>query len=521
MYLVAEGALQTSVAEELRANGFEVQASADPAAVADEVVHWRPDVVLVQESLSTRAGRQVVLSLRARGEAFSIPLVGLLTDLSVPTVLHWLRVGATDLWRVPFTRELVSRTTALIEECQSSQVQLGTMRVRLTAFARRARLSGTVVAWSGTPFEASATFVDGELQEGRTGSMSGAGVLDVLMQLDGPVLWQEGAGTQPMAAAVAPSTFRARVLLVEDDAVLRKLLGRQLESAGYEVETAADGQLGLQAAVARPYDVLIADLDLPRLDGWGLLREVRNDVQLRELSVLVLSAHEQAVDTLKAARAGARAYLKKSGRARELLDTMALLVNPRARVVDALKARRNVEVEVRSVGAAWVLRQLAELDCQGLLELEDELGRYSFAVAQGQLVSARATRGSSLWHGADAISALLVSRGAGRFTFEKRDVPAGAPWVFEVVDRVLRAMKELEERQFRLAVTQPGHLYLNSGLVPLFAQRATLPELKVLDEVGLNPPDLQTLVQRLDLPTEEVTQVIGELLRRGVLTTSP
>jgi CheY-like chemotaxis protein len=320
---------------------------------------------------------------------------------------------------------------------------------------------------------------------------------------------------------VHQSTFKPKVLLVEDDPALRKLISRQLEVANYVVEAVADGQSGLQLATQKAFDVMIADLDLPRLDGWGLLRELRSDVALRELSVLVLSAHEDAVDTLKVARAGARAYLKKSGKARELLDAVGLLANPRALVSDALAARRTTNVEVRAIGASWLLRALAEYDCQGTLELHDALGRYSVNVSQGHLLTSVATRGSSLMNGHDALRALLTSRGEGHFTFEKTAVPKGVPWLYEALDQTLAAMRRDELVRFKDAVAHPGKLFLNSELAAMFGRTASVNELLVLDGVKSSPDDLVSLAKQLELAPAEVEPILAELLRRGVLSTDP
>jgi CheY-like chemotaxis protein len=135
---------------------------------------------------------------------------------------------------------------------------------------------------------------------------------------------------------------------------------------------------------------VVVDLNLPRLDGCGLLRRLRDDVVARESAVLVLSAQQDDVDTLKTARVGARAYLKKSGRTKDLLSAVALLAAPRARAWASLEQRQQTQVELRSVGAVWLLRALAELDCAGRLEAEDTLGRYELTTADGLFLQATA-----------------------------------------------------------------------------------------------------------------------------------
>lgn len=521
VFVVASGPMRTVLTEQLSAAGFDVRDTDDVEGVVNAVQKFKPDVVLVEEFLPRRAGRQVVLALRATGATFPMAVAGVLSDVSVPNILEWVRVGATDIWKFPFTREIAGRTRELIDELDRSQVQLADMKTRVLAFARRAKLNGTVTVFGGTPFEGAATFVNGELDSGRFGATDGEGALEQILEVDdGPMSWTETGGTQPVLPSAALAGFKPRVLVAEDDPSLRKLVMKQLENAGYTVEGVADGQAALQLSRLKPWDVVIADLDLPRLDGWGLLRELRADVAQREIAVMVLSAHEGAVDTLKAARAGARAYLKKSGKARQLLDAMALLAAPRAKVWDSLSARKETKIELRAVGPLWVLRTLAELDCQGTLELEDVMGKYSLSVSQGHLTRARATHGSSLVKGMEGVKVLLSSRGEGVFRFENVNKPDDAPWVYEVLDETCAAARVEEQAKMSAAMAQPGRLFLNEELAELYARRATAGELRVLDAVKNSPDDLDGLAKSSGLSRGEVEPTLAELLRRGVLETN-
>ena len=521
--VVAAGAMRKALADQLRAEGFEVRDTEDALGVVELARAWKPDLVLIEEVLPGRSGRQVVLSLRANGDTFKLAVAGVLTDLSVPNVLKWLRVGATDIWRFPFTRDVPSRTRALIDECDRSQVQLGLMRPRLLAWVGRARLTGTVITYPSTPFEGRATFVEGELQKAQFAAESGEKALDQLLELaeDGPVIWEDAPKKkEPVARPAATSPgYKARVLLVEDDPALRKLVMKQLGPTGYVVDFAVDGQAGLQLATQKPWDIVVADLDLPRLDGWGLLRALRSDVALREIAVMVLSAHDNTVDTLKAARAGARAYLKKSGRSKELLDALGLMAAPRARVWDALAARTEVPMEVRSVGPLWLLRALAELDCRGRLELEDELGRYELRVSQGHLVQVTAQTGSLRVEGRPALEALVASRASGKFVFEKCELPKDARWLYEVLDECCDQMRKDEARKLNEATTHPYRLFLNEELAGLFSRVATVSELKVLEAVRSSPDSIEALVTMTGLKLIDVEPALAELVRRGVLTT--
>jgi two-component system response regulator MprA len=83
---------------------------------------------------------------------------------------------------------------------------------------------------------------------------------------------------------------RARVLVVDDDEMIRDLLGYALEDAGYDVRLAADGREALDALAAWHADAIVLDLMMPRLDGWGFCAEQRRRPAIADIPVIVLSA---------------------------------------------------------------------------------------------------------------------------------------------------------------------------------------------------------------------------------------
>jgi PAS domain S-box-containing protein len=116
---------------------------------------------------------------------------------------------------------------------------------------------------------------------------------------------------------------RRRVLLADDNADLRDYMSRLLMNHGYEVETVADGEAALDAVRAQRPDILVTDVMMPRLDGFGLLRAVRGDVSLRDLPVVMLSARAGDEAKVQGLDAGADDYLTKPFSARELLARVA------------------------------------------------------------------------------------------------------------------------------------------------------------------------------------------------------
>jgi PAS domain S-box-containing protein len=113
------------------------------------------------------------------------------------------------------------------------------------------------------------------------------------------------------------------VLLADDNADLRDYIRRLLTDHGYEVETVADGEAALAALRARRPDILVTDVMMPRLDGFGLVAAVREDASLRNLPVVMLSARAGDDATVEGLDAGADDYLTKPFSARELLARVA------------------------------------------------------------------------------------------------------------------------------------------------------------------------------------------------------
>ncbi|MDK2745427.1 MAG: response regulator [Nitrospira sp. BO4] len=113
-------------------------------------------------------------------------------------------------------------------------------------------------------------------------------------------------------------TARSRVLLADDNADMREYVSRLLRSR-FEVQTVADGQAALDAARANPPEVVLTDIMMPRLDGFGLLRALRDDPATKTIPVILLSARAGEESRVEGLEQGADDYLIKPFSARELL----------------------------------------------------------------------------------------------------------------------------------------------------------------------------------------------------------
>ncbi|MEC9345814.1 MAG: response regulator [Pseudomonadota bacterium] len=104
----------------------------------------------------------------------------------------------------------------------------------------------------------------------------------------------------------------SRILVVDDSITTRTMERNLLESAGYEVLTAADGEEAWQLLSTAPVDLVISDIDMPRLDGFALTERIRSGSECAEVPVVLVTALETREDKERGLHAGANAYVLKS-----------------------------------------------------------------------------------------------------------------------------------------------------------------------------------------------------------------
>jgi two-component system sensor histidine kinase and response regulator WspE len=103
-----------------------------------------------------------------------------------------------------------------------------------------------------------------------------------------------------------------RILVVDDSITVRETERKMLQAAGHHVDAAVDGLDGWNMLCATNYDLLVTDVDMPHLDGIGLLLRLRDDGRFSNLPCIVVSYKENEDDRMRGLEAGADAYLGKS-----------------------------------------------------------------------------------------------------------------------------------------------------------------------------------------------------------------
>jgi two-component system chemotaxis response regulator CheY len=120
-----------------------------------------------------------------------------------------------------------------------------------------------------------------------------------------------------------------RILIVDDAATVRLYHRQILESAGYAVDEAMNGIEALEKALQTPFDLYIVDINMPKLDGYAFLRQLRTEAIVQSPAVMV-STEAEAGDHATALRAGANDYLIKPVSPAQLLAHVRLLLGDTA-----------------------------------------------------------------------------------------------------------------------------------------------------------------------------------------------
>lgn len=137
-----------------------------------------------------------------------------------------------------------------------------------------------------------------------------------------------------------------RILVIEDDEVIRMALGDRLKSEGYLVDFATDGEQGIQKATQDAWDLIILDIGLPRKNGFDVCRDIRMAGVV--VPVLMLTARGQVIDKVLGLKIGADDYLTKPFDASELVARIeALLRRSKTPATAGIQKFGSVQVDLK------------------------------------------------------------------------------------------------------------------------------------------------------------------------------
>lgn len=512
------------VGDLLTGAGFEVLTTSEVISALSMAARHRPSLIILDQVMPILSGRDLLLSLKSLPKTANIPVVFLTGETSPKEQVRAVLAGAADVWSKPMTDVHVERAHELARQLALQTDPITAAKEHLLRYAQRTLLTGNLAFNPGTAFEGTVRFENGQCTLAQFGHLNTDAALEGMLQMTDGV-WRFDAFTAQTSPAPVLEPLagqRPRVLVVDDDEGIRKLLKLQLDRAGFDVDTADDGQAGLDKLKKQQFDVIVADLNMPGLDGWGMLRLLKDDVGTRETPVLLLSAHDEYREALRAAKAGASDYVSKTGKADDTLRSVRALAAPRIAFQQSVTARKPIErIELAAVGPGWVLTTLSRLGATGFLDASDDFGAYSVSIAEGRLKAASARVGAKGLSGEAAIEALWLSRGA-MASFQPGPAPTDSnqslPLLADVVRGVTNHLTGIEDSIISRRLEATEHYVVDTELYALYVRVGSERDVrlaKILCEEHAAPQDAAT---RLGLNADELRDALRELVRRGVLS---
>lgn len=570
-------AAQGLVAQTFNAHGLFYRFITDRRKVAGGVKQLKPDLLVVFGELASDFVIQVLDALAQDVAHAQLPVVVVCADTSDTPFVAGLRSGVVSLLARPFDAQHVALVKATYEELRgrrgavSGPVSAGVV-TRLLDHVRRTRRTGVLTIDARTANEGRASFVNGKLQRatflnalgadavkamaGRASGQwtfsevagqhgEGAGVVievgaseDDVTELEGVEVVTGVPEDEPLAFEVAvpraappPSAGPApvhqtaigppiRLLLVDDDEAIVRMLGTLFKKHQFEVVSAFDGQQGAEAAFSQSFDVVLADLNMPRLDGWGMLRLLRDDFRTRELPVAFISAHDDYRESLRALNAGAQAYLSKGTRLENIVSQVKKLLEPREAAARDLTSGQPASIPLSLVGPQWIVRQISQKGLSGALDAKDGWATYRLAFASGTCLNARATAGKFTAESDRAFNAFVATRNAeGTWTPGPVSAPPNlhAPTA-ELLERACATLNENERALRDQLLLTATRVEVNADLYAVYQQvgpKQWLEAARLICEEKVSPREV---IARLDMSPVDIEETMKDLIRRGVLT---
>ena len=192
-------------------------------------------------------------------------------------------------------------------------------------------------------------------------------VEDMMRSIDKLVVRRPPERGARAARPTARAKQRKRVLVVDDSLTVRELERKLLGSRGYEVEVAVDGMDGWNAVRTGHFDLVVTDIDMPRMDGIELVALIKKDPNLKSLPVMIVSYKDREEDRQRGLEAGADYYLTKGSFHDETLLQAVVgpdrrgrrmrigIVNDLPMAVEAL--RRAVVSSAGSISVVWIAQR--------------------------------------------------------------------------------------------------------------------------------------------------------------------
>lgn len=337
---------------------------------------------------------------------------------------------------------------------------------------------------------------------------------DVFSLSEDPGAFESQRGDDPLPGRLA--------LVVDDDRAVVSQFESLLRDAGMRVVGCYDGESALARARETQPDVVVSDILMPGLDGFGLCRAFRRDVVLRHTPVILISWKDDLLQRMRELGASAQGYLRKEASGEAILAriraTLRLRVRLLRRVADLTAGE--VRGRVEHVGAVALLTTVAVSLGDATVAISDSVSVTELDLRGGAVVNAvRTGADGNLTRGATALMQVLGAS-AARFTVSRARHAVRAT-IQEPLSALLRrsadALVTLESSVSGAALLEVVRVELDTEAALAYARSLPAPMRRLVERVATGDAPRE-MILRDGVSPAEIEPVLVELARRGAIT---
>ena len=181
--------------------------------------------------------------------------------------------------------------------------------------------------------------------------------------------------------------MRKKILLIEDDQIVRENTAEILQLANYEVVTAENGKMGLEKANVFKPDLIICDILMPELDGYGVMQIAMRNEELQRIPIIFMSAKTKHEDIRKGMDLGASDYITKPFEESELLSAVATRLKRKAIMEGALQNTvvKERKWRIEDIEEAFAHKERFEYRPGATIYCEGNVGNHVFYITRGEV----------------------------------------------------------------------------------------------------------------------------------------
>jgi DNA-binding response OmpR family regulator len=519
----------------------ECERTEDPAKARELSRVFGPDVAVID---ADRKGARELVELFVKDPLVEpVPLV-VVGDFSTPELATtFIGLGATRVLPKPVSPDQLRRTLDELHDHGSSvphaREPLGELNVnqlvdRLALELRRGLVEAVDPASRGS----GVAFGEGtDIMSAVWGTVARLREL-VTLRSDGNVRFEptgpEGAvplapwnderragerGGREARLAEGVSLQGRRVVVADDDPAVVWFLSGILKTVGAEVFEAHDGERAVELTVSLWPDLVVSDVLMPKLDGFSLCHEIKRDVAVRDVPVILLSWKEDLLQRVRELGGDADGYLRKEAAASTVIERLREVLRPRARVEQRVASGGEVRGRLDGLTPRLVLELACRSGRSTRVSVRDSSYLYEVQVRAGAPRTAIRSANDGSFERGEAVLAMLLGVSAGRFVIEPDESPCRPELSGSLHEQLAGPVARARAAQRALsagALTRVSRVAFDTARVGNYLECTPEPAQSLLKELimGASPRDLLTSGRA---PARLLEAVLSDFARRGAI----